>query len=595
MKRLKYMVTVFFAFVALGQVIATAEIYPRAEVGDAVFRDLNYLGVNVGHAGIYEAYFQRSRGGSFRHSVIQASGDGYTVDWWYFDYQYSDWPTFMGGQPQSAYKGAWNRSNQSPPTWDGSPNSMTQARRDSIITEARRLFGAGYILWTGLWSPSSREPRSNDPVPNDVRCDGLVHWVYERVGFNLGSRSHFATPYDRMNRMYAGAVDNPTLSTSGLDSFSSTTFTVTADDSSSRPAYLFIRAGSSDPGGYFVSPKTLYKSSGSLVAIPVDYAGNGGTGYAWVFLPATASAGPGGTISPSGSGFTLKGRTYFFTAYPDSGYELDKWYLNGQPQSVYSKTISITADGSESIRVHVTFKQITATISVRANPAEGGTVSGGGTYPVGSSRQISASPNPGWSFTGWNDGNTQNPRTITVPPGGASYTANFAQGSLTINPTSRSHTAEAISGQTIWVTGNVTWTATRSIAHSWITITGGSSGYGNGTVTYSLTANTGETRNGTITVSGGGITRTFTITQAGAADDTGGTIFPLSYPGRYVTAFVYDAVEEEWFRILDVTLSPTSVTFPRVQAGRWYWLAVMVYNPTSQRWELSHGSWFGRH
>jgi uncharacterized repeat protein (TIGR02543 family) len=71
----------------------------------------------------------------------------------------------------------------------------------------------------------------------------------------------------------------------------------------------------------------------------------------------------------------------------------------------------------------------TAAVSVQANPSNGGSVNGGGTFPVNSQRQISATPYSGFQFTGWNDGNTQNPRTVTVPSGGASYTANF-QGTL---------------------------------------------------------------------------------------------------------------------------------------------------------------------
>jgi hypothetical protein len=44
---------------------------------------------------------------------------------------------------------------------------------------------------------------------------------------------------------------------------------------------------------------------------------------------------------------------------------------------------------------------------------------------------------------------------------------------------------------------------------SWITVTSGASGTGNGTVTYSYTANTGGDRKGTLTVAG----RTFTLDQ----------------------------------------------------------------------------------
>ena len=75
---------------------------------------------------------------------------------------------------------------------------------------------------------------------------------------------------------------------------------------------------------------------------------------------------------------------------------------------------------------------VTATISVQANPANGGTVSGGGTFTVGSSHQISATANSGWTFTGWNGGNTQNPRIIIVPADGATYTATFANAGATV-------------------------------------------------------------------------------------------------------------------------------------------------------------------
>ncbi len=53
----------------------------------------------------------------------------------------------------------------------------------------------------------------------------------------------------------------------------------------------------------------------------------------------------------------------------------------------------------------------TATITVTANDSTMGTVAGGGTYSVGSSVVLVASPNVGYRFVGWSDGNTDNPRT----------------------------------------------------------------------------------------------------------------------------------------------------------------------------------------
>jgi uncharacterized protein (TIGR03437 family) len=83
-----------------------------------------------------------------------------------------------------------------------------------------------------------------------------------------------------------------------------------------------------------------------------------------------------------------------------------------------------------------------------------------------------------------------------------------------LSPTSASPGAAQTSG-TITVTAGTgcAWTAA-SNATSWITITGGASGTGNGTVSYTVAANTGTTsRTGTITVGG----QTFTVTQAAAA------------------------------------------------------------------------------
>jgi len=64
-------------------------------------------------------------------------------------------------------------------------------------------------------------------------------------------------------------------------------------------------------------------------------------------------------------------------------------------------------------------------IRLIADPENGGVVTGGGNISAGSQVQISAIPNSGWTFTGWSDGNTQNPRTIVVSQGGATYAARF--------------------------------------------------------------------------------------------------------------------------------------------------------------------------
>lgn len=64
--------------------------------------------------------------------------------------------------------------------------------------------------------------------------------------------------------------------------------------------------------------------------------------------------------------------------------------------------------------------QITAT----SDNTSMGTVSGGGTYYNGATVILTATPNPNHTFVQWNDGNTSNPRTVTVA-GNATYTAQF--------------------------------------------------------------------------------------------------------------------------------------------------------------------------
>jgi uncharacterized repeat protein (TIGR02543 family) len=64
--------------------------------------------------------------------------------------------------------------------------------------------------------------------------------------------------------------------------------------------------------------------------------------------------------------------------------------------------------------------------------ANRGTVSGGGEYPNGYSAKLTATPKEGCMFVGWSDGNTDNPRTVTVN-GAQTYTAQFTKRSYPIS------------------------------------------------------------------------------------------------------------------------------------------------------------------
>jgi hypothetical protein len=66
-------------------------------------------------------------------------------------------------------------------------------------------------------------------------------------------------------------------------------------------------------------------------------------------------------------------------------------------------------------------------IVAQASPANGGTVLGGGTFPVGANVTLLAVASAGWTFAGWSDGSTQTQRQETVSSAGAAFTAQFVQ------------------------------------------------------------------------------------------------------------------------------------------------------------------------
>ncbi|MDE6694754.1 MAG: leucine-rich repeat domain-containing protein, partial [Bacteroidales bacterium] len=68
----------------------------------------------------------------------------------------------------------------------------------------------------------------------------------------------------------------------------------------------------------------------------------------------------------------------------------------------------------------------TATVTVNVNDASMGTVVGGGKYELGEQAMLAAIPNKDCYFDHWNDGNTSNPRILTVK-GDTTFTAVFAK------------------------------------------------------------------------------------------------------------------------------------------------------------------------
>ena len=58
--------------------------------------------------------------------------------------------------------------------------------------------------------------------------------------------------------------------------------------------------------------------------------------------------------------------------------------------------------------------------------AENGTVEGAGTYPYGTEIELVATAADTYHFVNWSDGNTENPRKLTVT-NDSTFTANFTK------------------------------------------------------------------------------------------------------------------------------------------------------------------------
>ncbi len=223
-----------------------------------------------------------------------------------------------------------------------------------------------------------------------------------------------------------------------------------------------------------------------------------------------------GTVS--GGGQYNAGATCTLHATPASGYQFDSWKKNGSVVST-NPNYSFTVTESATYTAYFSAEPVTYyTITVNASPSNGGTVTGGGTYPAGSSVTLTATPNNGYAFSQWQDGSTANPRTITVN-GDATYTATFTQLQYTITTSVSPAGAGTVTGGGAYHYGEqVTLTAT---ANSGYEFQGWSDGVTNNPRTITVTGNA------TYTAVFGEVGTTYynvttSVSPAGAGTVTGG-------------------------------------------------------------------------
>ena len=122
----------------------------------------------------------------------------------------------------------------------------------------------------------------------------------------------------------------------------------------------------------------------------------------------TVNATEGGTAS--GGGTYSDGTNVTISATASEGYEFKGWTENSSIVSTEASYIfEVTADRT----LTATFEKkqapapVTHTISVSADPVEGGTVTGGGTYQDGDSVTVMATANEGYTFKNWTEAGSE--------------------------------------------------------------------------------------------------------------------------------------------------------------------------------------------
>ena len=194
--------------------------------------------------------------------------------------------------------------------------------------------------------------------------------------------------------------------------------------------------------------------------------------------------------------------------------------------------VAANADGSRTSTITVagqtfTLSQAGVSCSYSINPSSDAVVSGGGSSTVSVTTGVScawtAASNASWitiasGAPGTGSGSvklniaansgsartgtaTIAAQTFTVTQAAAPCSYSLSPGTIAVPPAGGEGRTNVSAG------GGCAWTAVSNA--SWITVTGGSSGTGNGTVVFNAAANGGEARSGTITIGG----QTLTVTQ----------------------------------------------------------------------------------
>ena len=188
----------------------------------------------------------------------------------------------------------------------------------------------------------------------------------------------------------------------------------------------------------------------------------------------TVSANPtaGGTVT--GNGTFDYGTNCTLTATANAGYTFQNWTKNGE---VVSTSPSFNVTVTENAAYVANFQLNSYAITASANPTEGGTVTGGGTFDYGTNCTLTATANTGYTFQNW----TKNGEVVSTSANysftvteAANFVANFQLNSYTITANASPAAGGTVTGGGSYHHGdNCTLTATVNSGYTFLNWTKG--------------------------------------------------------------------------------------------------------------------------
>ena len=288
----------------------------------------------------------------------------------------------------------------------GTTNGSTYQASALVCDPAQASLG-----WSSVSNlPSARRGHAVAQLNDDLYVIGGYNGSYLNTAYK-GSFSSGVTPASAsctggatvtLTGSYLGGGDVTNVTLCGIAA------TILTDNS---PTQIIVSAGAS-----------AVATNGAVVVSSTGY-GVTTKSNAFTYLAAhvtvTVQASPAQAGRATGGGLFAAGSNILLSATASNGWLFSAW---NDASTLTPRTITVPPTN---ITYTATFEPAVV-VTVLANPADGGAVSGGGVFPIGASVPLAAQASNLWLFSAWNDGSTTTPYFITVPATDITYAANFS-------------------------------------------------------------------------------------------------------------------------------------------------------------------------